>query len=172
MVPQRLSTLLAEDPDVFAFAFRRHPPHTLEVCIQPRDSVARLASGAVLDPQGRVVVGIPLQDLPLLTGIAPPVEGRVDELTAHLLQALHQHLPTAAVRLSKIERQEDGWMLTLAETGTYVRVGERGLAAQIEKLRVYEQSLAQGEMPAALDLRWRDQIILERQPGGNQRVQG
>ena len=43
---KRLSTLLAEDPEVFAFEFRRHPPHTLEICIQPRDSVARLASGA------------------------------------------------------------------------------------------------------------------------------
>jgi len=107
-----------------------------------------------------------------LTGVAEPQEGRVDESTALLLQALHEHLPTAAVRLRQIERQEDGWMLTLAETGTRVRVGARRLGEQIEKLRVYEQSLAQGEMPEAIDLRWRDQIILERQPGGGQRVQG
>jgi cell division septal protein FtsQ len=169
---KRLSWLLAEDPSVFALEFRRHPPHTLEVCIQPRAAVARLSDGAVIDPEGRVIVGVPFEDLPLLSGIAAPREGRVDDTTRALLRALHDSLPTAAVRLSHIERQAEGWMLTLSDGGTRVRLSQEAVPVQLEKLRVYEQSLAQGDMPATIDLRWRDQIILQGQPGGSRDVQG
>jgi cell division septal protein FtsQ len=170
---RRLRTLVAADPDVFTIEFRRHPPHTLEVLIEPRDAVARLATGDVVDPQGRIVRGVPVDDLPLLTGIdIVPESQRVDAATTELLRALHEHLPTAAVRLRTIAVDAEGWLLTLAETGTRVRVGDRDVAAQIEKLRVYEQSLTQGQMPPAIDLRWRGQIVVERQPGGEARVRG
>jgi cell division septal protein FtsQ len=170
---KRLATLIAEDPEVFRVEFRRHPPHTLEVYIEPRDSVARLASGEVVDTQGRIVRGVPCEDLPLLRGLeTPPESRRVDAATATLLHALHEHLPTAAVRLQTIDAAADGWMLTLAETGTRVRVGSRDVASQIEKLRVYEQSLTQGQMPPAIDLRWRGQIVLERGPGRARHVPG
>jgi cell division septal protein FtsQ len=167
LLPEKsLKELLAADSSVFALEFRRHPPHTLEVCIQPRDAVARLANGTVVDPQGRILGGHPVEDLPLLLGVAIDAEHeRVDHSAQLLLAALHEHLPTAAVRLQEIERQGDEWNLILADTGTRVRVGSRNLIEQIQKLRVYEQSLAQGEMPAAIDLRWKHQIILGNQPG-------
>jgi len=170
---KRLSLFLAEDPGVFEVSFRRHVPHTLEICIEPRVAVARLASGEVVDPQGRIVRGVAIEDLPLLQGIdAVPESHRVDATTATLLAALHAHLPTGAVRLRTIERRGDDWLLTLAESGTRVRMRTENVAAQIEKLRVYEQSLSQGEMPRAIDLRWRDQIVLEKEPGRGQGVRG
>jgi cell division septal protein FtsQ len=174
LLPEKtLEGLLAADASVFDFEFRRHPPHTLEVCIQPRDAVARLAAGAVVDPQGRVLNGHPVEDLPLLVGVALDAEERrVDAAAQELLAALHEHLPTAAVRLREIERRGAEWQLILADTGTRVRVGPRNLAEQIQKLRVYEQSLAQGEMPQAIDLRWRHQIILGSEPGRSRGVRG
>ena len=174
LLPEKqLEGMLAADTSVFDFEFRRHPPHTLEVCIQPRDAVARLAGGAVVDPQGRVLDGHPVKDLPLLVGVTlDAAEGHVDGPAQQLLAALHEHLPTAAVRLREIERRGDEWQLILADTGTRVRVGPRHLSDQIQKLRVYEQSLEQGEMPEAIDLRWRHQIILGNQPRRSTGVRG
>jgi cell division septal protein FtsQ len=144
---------------------RRHLPSTLEVRVEARRAIAQLRSGAPIDAHGRVLAAEhALAGLPQLDGFALDGDGRrlVQREVFAALQPLFE-LPTLAP--GRVTLDDGALELQLVDSGARVRLDADDAAAQILKLRVFEQSLGGEPMPDRVDLRFQDQIVV-RDTGG------
>jgi cell division septal protein FtsQ len=160
---RQTQALVAIDNHVLRTRLRRHLPGTLEVRLEPRRSLARLADGAAVDAAGRRLdAAHAVAGLPLLVGFEWNSKG--DRLTPEA-RALLDHirmlceLPTLAP--SEVRLEPEGEMqLVLADSGTRVRLDAARADTQLRKLRVYEEGLGSDPLPAAIDLRFANQIVV------------
>jgi cell division septal protein FtsQ len=158
------------DERILRLRIGRHLPGTLELRVEPRRAVARLDARTAIDARGRrlgpehAVAG-----LPLLTGFALEPSGeRLDRDLQPILGAVRElfELPTLApseVRLAGRELE-----LVLADSGSRVRLDAAHAADQLLKLRIFEESLGGEPLPAAIDLRFADQVVVRE--GGIRRA--
>jgi cell division septal protein FtsQ len=159
----RVRRLLSLDNHVLEAQLHRHLPATLEVRLEPRRSLARLADGAAVDAKGRRLdPAHALPGLPLLVGFEWNAKG--DRLTPAGLSLLRTvrplcELPTLAP--SEVRLEEDGDLqLVLADSGTRVRLDAARANLQLRKLRVYEEGLGSDPLPGSIDLRFANQIVV------------
>jgi cell division septal protein FtsQ len=156
---RRLCASLQLDPAAVRIDLVRHLPRTLEVRLVPRSAAVVTDAGVVLDAGGRVLETVPaFPGLPVLAGF----EVRGDRLEAdgrRLLRALGPRLDAAGLAPARIEKS-GGTLLLVLRIGTRVRLDADRVDACLLKLRLYEGSLAAGPMPAEIDLRFQDQIVV------------
>jgi len=146
--------------------FKKHFPNTLEVSVDSRLAVACSDRGEALDASGHVLGSAHADpSLPKLHGFVV-TDGQLGVAGVRVLRALQPLLALPGLRPSDVERDGDDVVLTLARSATRVRVRLAALDAQLTKLRVYEQSLGTGELPGALDLRFRQQVVIGTGAGG------
>ena len=145
----------------------RHLPSTLEVRLEPRSAVARLASGPAIDVAGRVLAAEHLvPGLPVLEGFSLDAGGkrlRERELLAAFAPLFE--LPTLAPARIALRDEGAGLELQLADSGARVDLDTELVTSQLLKLRVFEQSLGAEPLPARIDLRFQDQVVV-RDTGG------
>ena len=156
---RRLCATLQLDPAAVRVDLVRHLPRTLEVHLVPRSAAVVTDAGVVLDARGRVLDSAPaLAGLPILAGYE--VRGdRLDPDGTRLLRALGHRLDAAGLAPARIEKS-GGTLLLVLRVGTRVRLDADRVDAELLKLRLYESSLAAGPMPAEIDLRFQDQIVM------------
>ncbi|UCE02284.1 MAG: hypothetical protein JSW67_13700 [Candidatus Latescibacterota bacterium] len=157
-----LLELLGVDHTSVRVALKRHPPATLEVCLVPRHALARTAAGVAFDAAGRKLAARHTSSgLPLALGFAPSADGRaVGAADAALIARVLSALGTPALAPARIERQGRELLLTLAR-GVQVRLHAQQLERELRKLVLFEHSLGTAELPPQIDLRYRDQIVIE-----------
>ena len=166
LLPERELRLHAHDASQLNIRFEKHFPNTLEVSVVSRFAVACTEEGEVLDGRGRWLEGAPAEaGLTRLSGFTLRA-GNLDARGLRVLEALEELRALPALRTQRVERQGDDVVFTLARTGTQVRLRLAALDAQLHKLRVYEQSLGTGELPAHIDLRFRHQVVVRAQTEG------
>ncbi|MFQ5601365.1 MAG: cell division protein FtsQ/DivIB [Candidatus Krumholzibacteriia bacterium] len=171
LLPERtLRTRLDLDPVCVRVALRRHLPQTLEICVEPRHAVARTVQGAVLDERGRVLDQPHASaGLPILHGFALGARGdRLDRDGCRLLSALCGGGGAGGLVPTAVRRTGAEVELTLAASGTRVRLLAGRLEEQLEKLRVFEKGLGSAALPPYVDLRFRNQVVVrtDRREGG------
>jgi hypothetical protein len=163
LLPERLLLeLLGVDPTSVRVALKRHAPATLEVCLLPRHALARTAEGVAFDAAGRKLAARHTSfGLPLALGFAPSEDGRaVRAADAALIARVLSELGTPALAPARIEREGSELLLTLAR-GVQVRVHAQRLERELRKLVLFEHSLGTAELPPHIDLRYRDQIVIQ-----------
>jgi cell division septal protein FtsQ len=145
----------------------RHLPATLEVRVEPRSAVARLVRGPAVDARGRVLgPEHQLPGLPELEGFTLDAQGErlaERELFAHLAPLFE--LPTLVPARITLGRDGSELELQLADSGSRVQLDAELVSSQLLKLRVFEQSLGAEPLPARIDLRFQDQVVV-RDTGG------
>jgi cell division septal protein FtsQ len=146
---------------------RRHLPSTLEVRLESRRAVAQIGPQAAVDRDGRVLSPEHwVEGLPALRGFELDAGGRALERRDVLAAILPLfELPTLAPSRIELAADGDELDLQLADSGARVRVDADAAAAQLVKLRVFEQSLGGEPMPERVDLRFQDQVVV-RNGGG------
>ena len=141
---------------------RRHLPGTLELRLEPRRAVARLDARTAVDRRGRRLGPEHASSgLPLLQGFALAPDGdRLDPQVRPILAALRElfELPTLAPSEVRLDGEE--LELVLADSGTRVRLDAAHASEQLLKLRIFEESLGSEPLPAAIDLRFEDQVVV------------
>ena len=173
LLPERpLCSTLQLDPAAVRVQLVRHLPRTLEVRLVPRSAAVVTDTGVVLDARGRGLDSAhAVAGLPVLAGFA--VRGdRLEPEGRRLLRALGRRLDAAGLAPARIERRDDTLLLVLRQ-GTRVRLHVDRVEAELQKLRLYEGSLEAGSMPAEIDLRFQDQVVVRagrRPPAGSQGV--
>lgn len=141
---------------------RRHLPGTLELRIEPRRAVARLDAATAVDRHGRRLGPEHASaGLPLLQGFALGPKGdRLDPQVRPILAAMRElfELPTLVPSQVRLEGEEIE--LVLADSGTRVRLDAAQASQQLLKLRIFEESLGSEPLPASIDLRFADQVVV------------
>lgn len=148
--------------------FHPHIPGTLEVRVRPRRAVGEIGGGRVVDGEGRLLGPehcVP--GLPRLEGFALDAKGkRLDARSRALLAVLQPFFAVPTLSPAAVRRGEDNLLeLVLADSGARVRLDAARAETQLLKLRVFEESLGAEPMPAAIDLRFLDQVVV-RDGGG------
>jgi cell division septal protein FtsQ len=140
----------------------RHLPSTLEVRVEPRRAVAKLDDHTAIDGDGRVLGAEHVADgLPRLVGFELDVKGkRLDPRSARVMEEIQQLCPVPTLAPAEIRIDGDDLQLVLAESGTRVQLDASRAATQLRKLRIYEESLGSDAMPAAIDLRFQNQVVV------------
>jgi len=155
------------DNDFSHIRLYRHLPATLEVRVEARRAVAQLHDGAAVDAEGRLLPeGNAVAGLPQLHGFELDAGGRriaERDLLAALMPLFE--LPTLAPARIELRAEEHELELQLADSGARVRLDPEHVSTQILKLRVFEQSLGGEALPARIDLRFQDQVVV-RDTGG------
>ena len=149
--------------------FCRRPPATLEVNLAPRRAVALLDAETPLDARGRRLdAEHALEGLPHLVGFElEPGGERLAAPGRSVLASLNRRLSEPALQPSEIRLAEHEVDLVLADTGTRVRLDPAGLEAQLRKLRVFEATLGEEPLPASVDLRFQDQVVVREKRMGH-----
>lgn len=148
--------------------FHYHLPGTLEVRVRPRRAVGAIGDGLAVDAAGRLLApehAVP--GLPRLEGFGLDAKGkRLDARSRALLAALQPFFAVPTLAPAEVRRGADGQVeLVLADSGTRVRLDAARAETQLLKLRVFEEGLGAEPMPAAIDLRFLDQVVV-RDGGG------
>jgi cell division septal protein FtsQ len=164
-----LGRSLGLDPHTVRFALHRHLPATLEVSLTPRRAIAVLDEGTPVDGGGRRLASEhALPGLPRLIGFELEPNGkRLQSRGRTVLAAFARLLDLPTLTPSEIRLEQAEIDLVLADTGTRVRLDPAALAPGLTKLRVFEQSLGQDPMPACIDLRFQDQVVVREKGTGN-----
>lgn len=150
-------------------ALHRHLFHTLEVRLESRRAVARIDERTAIDRRGRTLGAEHVLDgLPLLVGFELDAKGdRLVPRGRTVLAVVRQMLEFPSLAPSEVRLDGDDLRLVLADSGSRVRLDAPRVEAEFLKLRIFEQSLGLEPMPAAIDLRFRDQVVVR---GGGGRV--
>ena len=160
---RRLRRLLDIDPETARVDFARRWPGELEVQVAPRRAVAITEKGTVLDRHGRALD--PKHALPGLTrihGFALAEDGaRLEPDAARLLADLQRGIAGAGVTVSRVERRGDDLQLQLSSSDTRLLLSARSLDVGLRKLALLRPMLAAAELPPRVDLRFRDQIVIQ-----------
>jgi hypothetical protein len=169
LVPQAgLANRLGVDKSQLDIGFHAHLPGTLEVRVRPRRAVGQIGDGVAVDAGGRVLgADHCVPGLPRLEGFALDAKGkRLDARSRSLLAALEPFFAVPTLAPAAVRRGDDGQVdLVLADSGARVRLDAARAETQLLKLRVFEESLGAEPMPAAIDLRFLDQVVV-RDGGG------
>jgi cell division septal protein FtsQ len=165
MLPERMLRSRVHDTGHLRIHLKKHLPNTLEVNVVSRLAVAT-ADGVAVDGNGGALRALHADaGLPRLSGFALH-GGTLGVGGIRALQALEQLRRFPTLRAAHIERDGDDVVLTLASTGTRVRMRTAALDVQLRKLRLYERSLGVEELPAVVDLRFRHQVVVRTAAGG------
>ena len=172
LAEKELRRMLRLDADKARVRFARHWPGTLEVQVTPRRAAMVTESGTVLDAQGRVLAakhGMP--GLLRLRGFALAEDGKsLEPEERRWLRRVQEALGDAGLGLARLERRGDDLILLLAQTETKVLLSTTHLEAGLAKLSLVRSLLAQA--PPRLDLRFRDQIVVDMPPRGARHGRG
>lgn len=155
---------LALDGRILRLRMNRHLPGTLELRLEPRRAVARLDARTAIDARGRrlppehAVAG-----LPLLSGFALDANGeRLDRGLQPVLDAVRDLFALPTLAPSEVRLSGRNLELVLADSGSRVRLDAGHAAAQLLKLRIFEESLGGEPLPATIDLRFADQVVVRQ----------
>jgi len=173
LLPEReLRGLLRLDADKMRIRFARHAPGTLEVRVTPRRAAMQMENGVVLDGRGRVLAKEhALPGLLRVGGFGLAEDGKCLEPEAsRCLERVQEALQETGLALSRLERRNDDLVLLLTQPETRVLLSVQHLEAGLDKLSLVLPMLAQA--PARLDLRFRDQIVVEQPPRGARHGRG
>jgi cell division septal protein FtsQ len=164
-----LAQILGLNAKTARFRLRRHLPGTLEVNLAPRSAVAVLDEETPVDGGGnRLAAEHALPGLPRLVGFdLEPSGKRLQPRGRSVLAALHRWLDGPTLAPAEIRLDEREVDLVLADTGTRVRLDPAELEPELLKLRVFEQSLGSDPLPASIDLRFQNQVIVREKGTGN-----
>jgi cell division septal protein FtsQ len=148
----------------------RRPPRTLGFGVEARRGVARFGDGAVLGADGRLLDSVPpLAGLPRLVGFPCSADGRGLEPEGRaVLRAVLDVLrdPALAPAVVTWDAATDRLELELAHGGERVLCDAGRAASQLLKLRILARSLGSEPLPASMDLRFADQVVVRNLPGG------
>lgn len=163
LAERRLRALLEIDPEVATVRFARHWPGTLEVRVVPRRAAVVTENGVVLDRQGRVLERQhALPGLTRIRGFALAEDGtHLDPDAARLLRRIQESLGRAGISISRLELRGDDLHLLLSSSDTRLLLSARALDAGLRKLALLRPVLAAATLPPRVDLRFRDQIVIE-----------
>ena len=164
---RQLRSSLQLDNSTLSLRLRRHLPHTLEARLEPRCAVASLEGRVPLDAEGHVLgAEHAVLGLPKWSGFALDSDGRRLEPTGRaLLRAVESLLDSPALVPAEVRRTDDNLEIVLAESGCRARLQPERLEAQLLKLRILVQGLGHDPLPASVDLRFRDQVVVRRASG-------
>ncbi len=166
LLPERLLRAHVDDSERLTVQFIKHFPNTLEVSVISRLAVAMDDRGVVFDAQGWTVPPRHSDPgLPRLRGFSTH-NGRLEPAGVRVLDALEQLRTFPALRVERVERNDEDVAFHLARSRTRVRMRLAALDLQLHKLRLYEESLGAAEMPAVVDLRFRQQVVVRGEAGG------
>jgi hypothetical protein len=108
-----------------------------------------------------------LPGLPKLEGFALADGGRrLDEEGRAVLEALLPFFALPTLTPERIRREDGDLHLVLGDSGTRVRLDARHAPAQLLKLRVFEESRGSDPLPAAIDLRFQNQVVVRDEGTG------
>ncbi len=171
LLPERGLTAALPQSDHVRLRLRRDLPGRLTLRLEPRQGVACLSDGTVLDEQGRVLLRAPaLPGMPRLVGFACTADGRGLEPEGRaVLRSVMDVLqdPALAPAVVTWDAGADHLELQLANAGERVFCDAGRAASQLLKLRILTRSLETEPLPAWMDLRFADQIVVRTKGGGN-----
>jgi cell division septal protein FtsQ len=162
---------MERDPRIRKVNICRRLPSTLAVAIEEREPVMLIGGERLLalDEEGVVmpIEGAGLLDIPVLTGVHPPVEPGSGahhlgiQKGLEIRKAVAQEAPVLWDAISEINlRQLESPRLYLTAGGAEVRLGGVDLGTQIQRLWIVLRDLAAKEAVIyMLDLRFKDQLI-------------
>lgn len=135
----------------------RRPPATLELRLEPRDSVALLEDGRAVLADGRLSrQPLPAGEQGLLRLEGVEAAERLPPQACAFLDAARRH--QGQLRLVRARLEGEEWQVWLSG-GSRVRLWAVDPVAQLQKLRVFEQGLRNAEMPPEIDLRFGAQVV-------------
>jgi len=146
---------------------RRRLPGTLELRLEPRRAFGVLDDGTIVDGGGAMLAKHPsIQGLVRLDGFA--LDGRRRRLAPEgraLLDAVRAALAEPALRPATIQwvPETGDVALVLGPSGTRVRCDADDLESQLLKLRILARSLDGEPLPAWIDLRFDDQVVVREE---------
>jgi cell division septal protein FtsQ len=163
-----LAATLGLEPGTVRVRFVRHLPHTLEVRLAPRRAVARLEDGRLVDAAGRICDAERAVDgLPRLVGFDLAARGdRLASEAGAMLHAVRTLLDVPTLVPSEVRLEKETVQLLLADTGTRVKLDAHHLEEGLLKLRIFEQSQGVTPLPASIDLRYENQVVVRGGGGG------
>jgi len=160
---RRLRALLALEPEIAAVRFARHAPGTLEVRVTPRRAAAVTENGTVLDRHGRVLdAKHALPGVTRIRGFALADGGtRLEPESARLLACVQRGLARAGIAVGRVERRGDDLQLQVSGSDSRLLLSARAVDAGLGKLALLRPVLSAPELPSRVDLRFRDQIVIQ-----------
>lgn len=171
LLPERALAAALPRADHVRLRLQRSFPTTLVLRLEPRRGVACLADGTVLDGDGRVLDRAPaLAGMPRLIGFTPTADGRGlepegREVLGAVLDLLQD--PALAPAVVTWDAGADRLELELANAGEQVLCDAGRAAPQLLKLRILAHSLDPEPLPARIDLRFADQVVVRSKGGGD-----
>jgi len=171
LLPERALTAALPQSDHVRLRLRRTLPGALTLRLEPRRGVACLSDGTVLDDRGRVLERVPaLPGMPRLVGFTCTSDGRGLEPEGRaVLRSVMDVLqdPALAPAVVTWDAAADRLELQLANAGERVLCDAGRAASQLLKLRILTRSLEAEPLPAWMDLRFTDQIVVRKKGGGH-----
>ncbi len=158
-----LRELLQFTPGQVRIDFARHLPGTLQVTVTPIIAAMVLDDGVLLDRQGQVLdASLAVPGLPCLRGfVLDAKRQRLEPEAARQCAALLAGMTRAGLAIAAAERRGDDLVVTLQQSRVEVRFAADDLDTGLRKLSMLLCRFEPADLPARVDLRFRDQIVLE-----------
>ena len=175
LLPERqVRAGLGIDPETAVVDWVRHAPGLLEVRVTPRRAVAVTEGGIVVDRHGRALDRKhALPGLLSIRGFALADDRTaLDPDAARLLERVLQGLERAGIPSARVDRRGDDLHVTLVASDTRLVLSARALDTSLRKLALLRPLLATATLPPRVDLRFRDQIVIDTRRSEARRGRG